>query len=81
MTCPPITMHNIDAAEWLRLKAMAQAKTGVSVASDSGTYTGHGFTVTWGYIDGTLSILITNHPTFVSCDYVNGLIRHGIASL
>jgi hypothetical protein len=81
MACPAVSIPNVDAARWAQLKAAALSKAGVDITQDHGAYEGHGFRVTWDYDGSELAIKVTDHPFFISCDFVNGMISHGISSL
>ena len=88
MTCPAITIPSVDAAEWERLKIIAQQRAGVRISADSGEYRiqgayTNGFRVSWLYVPdaSALTIQVLDHPPFISCDYINSMIAHGISLL
>ena len=83
MTCPSVTFPSVDAAEWERLKAVAQNRINVVVAFDSGEHSASGFRVSWLYMPdaNALTIQVLDHPPFISCDFINSMITQGISLL
>jgi hypothetical protein len=86
MACDPVVFKNVDANAWdcLKQKATQYAQGHnfpLPPLNDTGSVSHSGFSATWAYDSNaaTLTITCTNHPFFVSCNFVNGHVQTGIA--
>jgi hypothetical protein len=77
-SCTPIIITDIGSAEWDRLRLAAANRLGLA-ADVTGTYTGHGFTVSWMYVPDALTVTPLEVP--IDCGFFESLLRHGIATI
>jgi hypothetical protein len=72
--------NNVTQAAWQSVKQAVAAQYGVQITTDSGTSSGHGFTVHWSYDAGTqiLSIQCTGSPPFIPCSVINSEINNKV---
>jgi hypothetical protein len=74
-SCPILCFNNVTPTVWQAIVARA-ATYGVTISSDTGSATVHGFTVAWNYFPSkqTGNIQCTDSPWWAPCSTINSKI-------
>lgn len=51
--------QNVDAAKWLRIKSAVKDKSGIDIATDSGTSGAKGIKLSWVYDSPSAALTVT----------------------
>jgi hypothetical protein len=81
MSCDPINFSNVSQAAFTCC-AQTAAKYGVTINSNSGSGSSHGFTIEWNYdpASKTLMLHCTGKPFFIPCSAVNDHITDAVTT-
>ena len=79
MACAMLSYNNVNQAAWECL-VKAVADYGVTITTDTGQATAHGFTISWNFDRQSqiLHIQCIQSPFFVPCSAINSHINDAI---
>ena len=69
--CPPLNYSGVTAYQWVAIRAAIADKIGITITADSGTDTARGFTVSWAYKPGSLTVICIDSPWEDPCLFIN----------